>query len=40
MRQPDEKAQVNRFLTEFLNFCLTHGIVCAPAAVDRNLEEA
>ena len=40
MRQPDEKAQVNRFLTEFLNFCLTHGIVCVPAAVDRNLEEA
>ena len=41
MRQPDEKAQVNRFLTEFLSFCLTHGIVCEapPAAVDRNLEE-
>ena len=27
MRHPDEKAQVNRFLTEFLNVCLTHGVV-------------
>lgn len=27
MRQPDEKAQVNRFLTEFLNLCLTRGVV-------------
>ena len=26
MRQPDEKAQVNRFLSEFLNACLTHGV--------------
>lgn len=26
MRQPDEKAQVNRFLSEFLNVCLTHGV--------------
>lgn len=26
MRQPDEKAQVNRFLREFLNACLTHGV--------------
>ena len=27
MRQPDEKAQVNRFLTEFLNLCLARGVV-------------
>ena len=27
MRHPDEKAQVNRFLTEFLNLCLAHGVV-------------
>lgn len=26
MRQPDEKAQVNRFLSEFLNACLRHGV--------------
>lgn len=26
MRQPDEKAQVNRFLREFLNNCLAHGL--------------
>ena len=26
MRQPDEKAQVNRFLREFLNACLAHGV--------------
>ena len=28
MRQPDEKAQVNRFLREFLNACLAHGVAC------------
>lgn len=28
MRQPDEKAQVNRFLREFLNTCLAHGLAC------------
>ena len=28
MRQPDEKAQVNRFLREFLDTCLAHGIAC------------
>lgn len=28
MRHPDEKAQVNRFLAEFLNICLTRGVVC------------
>ncbi len=26
MRQPDEKAQINRFLSEFLSICLRHGI--------------
>ncbi|MCZ6710736.1 MAG: DUF1249 domain-containing protein, partial [Gammaproteobacteria bacterium] len=26
MRLPDEKAQVNRFLGEFLSMCLTHGV--------------
>lgn len=26
MHQPDEKAQVNRFLTEFLSMCLRHGV--------------
>lgn len=26
MRQPDEKAQINRFLGEYLSLCLTHGI--------------
>ncbi len=26
MHQPDEKAQVNRFLTEFLSMCLRHGM--------------
>ena len=26
MRHPDEKAQINRFLVEYLSLCLTHGI--------------
>jgi uncharacterized protein len=26
MHAPDEKAQVNRFLTEFLSWCLRHGL--------------
>ena len=26
MHLPDEKAQVNRFLTEFLSMCLLHGV--------------
>jgi uncharacterized protein len=26
MHMPDEKAQVNRFLTEFLSWCLRHGL--------------
>lgn len=26
MRQPDEKVQVNRFLSEFLNACLRYGV--------------
>lgn len=34
MRQPDEKAQVNRFLSEFLNACLRHG-VAAEGMVER-----
>lgn len=34
MRQPDEKAQINRFLSEFLSICLQHGIRRpAPAVV-------
>lgn len=26
MRQPDEKAQINRFLGEYLALCLSHGV--------------
>ena len=26
MRQPDEKAQINRFLGEYLAHCLSHGV--------------
>ena len=26
MRQPDEKAQINRFLGEYLSVCLSHGV--------------
>ena len=26
MRQPDEKAQINRFLGEYLSHCLQHGV--------------
>ncbi len=26
MRQPDEKAQINRFLGEYLSLCLSHGL--------------
>jgi len=26
MRQRDEKTQINRFLSEFLSMCLTHGV--------------
>ncbi len=29
MHQPDEKAQVNQFLAEWLNFCLRHGSTLA-----------
>jgi len=32
MRHPDEKAQINRFLSEYLALCLAHGI-----APDENL---
>ncbi|MDA9556351.1 DUF1249 family protein [Vibrio sp.] len=30
MRQKDEKAQLNRFLRDWLNFCLKHGIRRTP----------
>ncbi|MEM7001099.1 MAG: DUF1249 domain-containing protein [Pseudomonadota bacterium] len=30
MRQRDEKAQINRFLSEFLNLCLSHGLSKQP----------
>ena len=33
MRQPDEKAQVNRFLRELLNACLAHGVASEEAAL-------
>ena len=33
MRQPDEKAQVNRFLCEFLNACLKHGVATEEPAM-------
>lgn len=34
MRQPDEKAQLNRFLADFLNICLRHGVAAEqPAAI-------
>ena len=37
MRHPDEKAQINRFLTEFLNLCLTRGVVHSePAALTES----
>ena len=35
MRQPDEKAQINRFLGEYLSLCLAHG-VAAEAPVLTN----
>ena len=31
MHLPDEKAQVNRFLSEFLSLCLTHGVAITEA---------
>jgi len=35
MRQPDEKAQINRFLGEYLSVCLTHGVAAeAPVLVN------
>ena len=36
MRQPDEKAQLNRFLAEFLNACFRYGVAC-PACTAGNL---
>jgi uncharacterized protein YqiB (DUF1249 family) len=32
MHLPDEKAQVNRFLTEFLSMCLAHGVAISELA--------
>ena len=32
MRQRDEKAQINRFLSEFLNLCLQHGVSNDPVS--------
>jgi len=32
MHLPDEKAQVNRFLSEFLSVCLAHGIAISELA--------
>ena len=32
MRQRDEKVQINRFLSEFLNLCLEHGAVSKPVS--------
>jgi uncharacterized protein YqiB (DUF1249 family) len=32
MHLPDEKAQVNRFLSEFLSMCLAHGIAISELA--------
>ncbi|TVS11024.1 MAG: DUF1249 domain-containing protein [Gammaproteobacteria bacterium] len=34
MHQPDEKAQLNRFLGEYLALCLAHGREPAPVAVN------
>ena len=34
-RQADEKAQVNRFLSEFLNACLRHGLAAEQPVGDR-----
>lgn len=36
MRQPDEKAQVNRFLREFLNACLAHGVATEEAVLTES----
>ena len=33
MRLPDEKAQVNRFLGEFLSMCLVHGVSASELAL-------
>ncbi len=41
MRHPDEKVQVNRFLGEFLQMCILHGIsIEAPAPASQRLQPA
>ncbi len=34
MRQPDEKAQINRFLGEYLSLCLSHGVATKAPALE------
>ncbi|MEM8767918.1 MAG: DUF1249 domain-containing protein [Pseudomonadota bacterium] len=34
MRQPDEKAQINRFLGEYLSLCLSHGVAAKAPALE------
>ena len=36
MHQPDEKEQWNRFLADFLEFCLHGGIVSCPVSINLN----
>lgn len=35
MHQPDEKYQQNQFLTDWLNWCLEHGLNSLPATVEQ-----
>ncbi|EMP84373.1 hypothetical protein VC116063_002770 [Vibrio cholerae O1 str. 116063] len=35
MVQPDEKAQLNRFLGDWLTFCLKHGISRSPITLSQ-----
>ena len=35
MRQPDEKAQINRFLSEYLALCLSHGVAAEAPALEN-----
>ena len=40
MRHPDEKVQVNRFLGEFLNMCIAHGVAIEqPALADAGARQ-
>lgn len=36
MAQKDEKAQINRFLGDWLTFCLKHGISRAPISIGKS----